>query len=516
MTVRDEFGFPITSAVTVSDLPPPSPDRGTAWYDTGASTLKVWNGASWASISGGGGSLPPGGSTGEVLTKQSGADGDADWQVVAGTGDVVGPASSTDNAVARFNLATGKLIQNSAVTIDDSGNIATSGTVDGRDLSVDGAKLDGIAPGAVSDHGNLAGLADDDHTQYAKNTTGHSAAGFVTTTGATSRDLQQSPVAVDVGGNLSTIGDIATSGGNILVFGTVDGRDVAADGAKLDGIEAGADVTDAANVDAAGAVMVSDLGSGSGFQAYAFGTWTAGRTIQGGTGIDVTNGNGIAGSPSVAVDGTVLVDSDFGSDGMMVRSGAGAYVVRTLAAGDGIVVANGDGTIGNPSVSVDLSAAASMEFSSGDLQLEGDSASPGKEKYYGTDATETKGWHALPTGGGGAAIFPIWAEENATLAANQYEWAFGNGANMPNGMGVVVPFACELFAVSLCLAAGSASVRVQHNGSDVHTITSSGLLSYDTLGSPVAVSAGDVVGFQTATASGTGTPNVICAWYRTT
>ena len=37
-------------------------------------------------------------------------------------GDVVGPASATDNAIARFDTTTGKLIQNSVVTIDDSGN----------------------------------------------------------------------------------------------------------------------------------------------------------------------------------------------------------------------------------------------------------------------------------------------------------------------------------------------------------------------------------------------------------
>ncbi len=36
-----------------------------------------------------------------------------------GSGDVVGPASATDNAIARFDLTTGKLIQNSAVTISD-------------------------------------------------------------------------------------------------------------------------------------------------------------------------------------------------------------------------------------------------------------------------------------------------------------------------------------------------------------------------------------------------------------
>ena len=47
--------------------------------------------------------------------------------------------------------------------------------------------------------------------------------------------------------------------GNITVSGTVDGRDVATDGSKLDGIEAGADVTDTTNVTAAGALMDSEL-----------------------------------------------------------------------------------------------------------------------------------------------------------------------------------------------------------------------------------------------------------------
>jgi hypothetical protein len=56
-----------------------------------------------------------------------------------GSGDVVGPASATDNAIVRFNLTTGKLIQNSGATIDDSGNITAnniSGTNTGdQDLS---------------------------------------------------------------------------------------------------------------------------------------------------------------------------------------------------------------------------------------------------------------------------------------------------------------------------------------------------------------------------------------------
>ena len=48
-----------------------------------------------------------------------------DWSTFnsKGGGDVVGPSSATDNAIARFDLTTGKLIQNSAVIIDDSGNV---------------------------------------------------------------------------------------------------------------------------------------------------------------------------------------------------------------------------------------------------------------------------------------------------------------------------------------------------------------------------------------------------------
>ena len=43
---------------------------------------------------------------------------------VTGLGDVVGPASATDNAIARFDGTTGKLLQNSIVTVSDTGVIS--------------------------------------------------------------------------------------------------------------------------------------------------------------------------------------------------------------------------------------------------------------------------------------------------------------------------------------------------------------------------------------------------------
>ena len=48
------------------------------------------------------------------------------------SGDVVGPASATDTAIALFDGATGKLIKNSGVTVDGSNNLTLPGQADLR------------------------------------------------------------------------------------------------------------------------------------------------------------------------------------------------------------------------------------------------------------------------------------------------------------------------------------------------------------------------------------------------
>lgn len=53
----------------------------------------------------------------------------------AGSGDVVGPGSSTNDAIARFDGTSGKLIQNSTVTLSDAGVMAGA-TIDGDDNTV--------------------------------------------------------------------------------------------------------------------------------------------------------------------------------------------------------------------------------------------------------------------------------------------------------------------------------------------------------------------------------------------
>jgi hypothetical protein len=51
-------------------------------------------------------------------------------------GDVVGPASATDNAVARYDSTTGKLIQNSLVIIDDTGSVTGVNALTAESLTV--------------------------------------------------------------------------------------------------------------------------------------------------------------------------------------------------------------------------------------------------------------------------------------------------------------------------------------------------------------------------------------------
>jgi hypothetical protein len=102
--------------------------------------------------------------------------------------------------------------------------------------------------------------------------------------------------------------------GSIGVSGTVDGRDVATDGTKLDGIEASADVTDTTNVTAAGAAMLTGA------------TFTGGITA---TGIDVT-GNATFGDNGKAIfgAGSDLQIYHNGTDSFIDENGSGWLYIR--------------------------------------------------------------------------------------------------------------------------------------------------------------------------------------------
>jgi hypothetical protein len=78
-------------------------------------------------------------------------------------GEMGGPATSTDNAIARFNGTGGSQVQNSAVIIDDSNNITgvagltTTGTVVIATADINGGSITGITDLAVADGGTGQG-----------------------------------------------------------------------------------------------------------------------------------------------------------------------------------------------------------------------------------------------------------------------------------------------------------------------------------------------------------------------
>lgn len=140
--------------------------------------------------------------------------------------------------------------------------------------------------------------------------------------------------------------------GNLAVSGTVDGRDVAADGTKLDGIEANADVTDTANVTAAGALMdseVTNLAQVKAFDSSDYATAAQGSTADaalpkaGGT---MTGSIRLDQDSLSASGGTLTIDLDAANNFKITMSASTTFAFSNVSAGRGgnlIIVQNATG-----------------------------------------------------------------------------------------------------------------------------------------------------------------------------
>ena len=189
----------------------------------------------------------------------------------AGTGDVVGPNAATDNAIARYDSTTGKLIQDSGITIADGASGTLSGTNTGDQSTFSTIAVAGQSNVVADSTGDtltfVAGsnvtittdAATDSVTISATGGGGGSAWGGITGTLSDQTDLQTA-----LNGKASTTHAAShTNGTDDIQSATASqkGLATAAQITKLDGIEALADVTDAANVGSsiAGATAVTTL-----------------------------------------------------------------------------------------------------------------------------------------------------------------------------------------------------------------------------------------------------------------
>jgi len=102
------------------------------------------------------------GSSGQLLSTQ-GAGAAPIWvTATGGAGDMNGPASATDNAVVRFDGTGGKTVQNSTVTISDTGDITAAGklfTADGTNAAPAIAIASSTGTGLYLDAANTLGVA---------------------------------------------------------------------------------------------------------------------------------------------------------------------------------------------------------------------------------------------------------------------------------------------------------------------------------------------------------------------
>lgn len=77
---------------------------------------------------------------------------------------------------------------------------------------------------------------------------------------------------------------------------------------------------------------------------------TAFRTLQAGTNITITNPDGVAGNPIISASTSGGMPNLTGSTGIVAQTGASTYAARTLTNGTGISITNGNGVSGNPTI----------------------------------------------------------------------------------------------------------------------------------------------------------------------
>ena len=215
--------------------------------------------------------------SGDVSGTATGVDGSGNISITATVAD-----DSHNHTIANVDGLQGALdakAPTSSPTFSGNVTFPAGQAFDGRDVSVDGAKLDGIESGAnVTDTANVTAagaLMDSEVTNLAQ------------VKAFSSSDYATAAQGTTAGAALSRSGGQMT--GNITMSGsqTVDGRDLSADGSKLDGIESGADVNPTASEILTSIKTVDGSGSGldadtvDGLQASSFLRSDASDTLTG-------------------------------------------------------------------------------------------------------------------------------------------------------------------------------------------------------------------------------------------
>jgi hypothetical protein len=167
------------------------------------------------------------------------------------------------------------------------------------------------------------------------------------------------------------------------------------------------------NITTTGALL-SLVNSGTGFQVKTSSTAITGRSIAvSGAGLAITDGNGIAGDPTIALSGQVLNFANASFNGLVVLSTAGGITSATITGtANQIGVANGTGVSGNPTISLAdnpvLPGLESVTLPIGATGSRPSSAVNGMLRYNTTTAVfegyANNVWGAITTGSGVTSV----------------------------------------------------------------------------------------------------------------
>ena len=227
--------------------------------DTAVSVLTAGPVIAWSAFSGFSGTSASGPyREGTGITMSENADGSVDINSASGSGDVTAAAVIADNAVVRGDGGV-KGVQDSSASIDDSGNLTVNGLTVGADVEMANFAINDvtqlIGPNASLPRVDLTGASFE--VRVGDGSTGNrvSVRSGETEFNVNRRDQDfavhsdgvENIIFVNGATNQVAVnGVVFDSSANITTSGTVDGRDVSADGTKLDTCETSstADQTD--------------------------------------------------------------------------------------------------------------------------------------------------------------------------------------------------------------------------------------------------------------------------------
>ena len=353
----------------------------------------------------------------------------------ATSGDVTGPASSTDNAVVRFNGATGKSIQNSTlVKFTDAGAFTGGANGDSYSLAANGAISGGLGITAA---------------------TTVSGAGAVSGKSLTTEESTISVAGVVSGAGAGTFGTLTTEEATISIAGVVSG----------------AGALQGQSVSVANAVVITTAGA-----------------VEAATSVVATTTVSGAG----AVSGQNLVTEESTITAAGVVSGAGAGQFGTLVTEEAAIsvagVVSGAGavqgqklTIANSDVVTTAGAVAAVTTVSGASSLAG-----AKLTINGTDVATQAGALVAPTtvsGAGNVAGASITSEEATISVAGVISGAGalqGGALFIGNGAGQVTADGAAIFGGTVQAAAVSAGAIKSVIGGSITGSVGAGIVASNT------------------------------------